>query len=105
MPDPGMHSVGTVMPSPHEIGVMPIRDDSVSQPVQIGALATALANAPPDQLMEMDQTEVLHLLEFTDALKAMVAETMEVLRSSQHLQQSNVSPEQQLVNLSLKGLG
>jgi len=82
-----------------------IRDDSVSQPVKIGALATALANAPPDQLMEMDQTEVLHLLEFTDALKAMVAETMEVLRSSQHLQQSNVSPEQQLVNLSLKGLG
>jgi hypothetical protein len=30
MPDPGMHSVGAVMPSPYyEIGVMPIRDDGV----------------------------------------------------------------------------
>lgn len=52
-------------------------------------------------LLEMDQTEVLHLLESPDALKAKVAEAMEVLRSAQHLQQSNVSTEQQLANLSL----
>jgi len=50
-------------------------------------------------LLEMDQTEVLHLLESPDALKAKVAEAMEVLRSAQHLQQT--SPEQQLANLSL----
>ena len=52
-------------------------------------------------LLEMDQTEVLHLLESPDALKAKVAEAMEVLRSAQHLQQTNASPEQQLANLSL----
>ncbi|KAG0543232.1 hypothetical protein BDA96_02G172300 [Sorghum bicolor] len=130
MPDPGMHSVGAVMPSPYEMGGVPMRDAGLSQPqpVPIGALATALANAPPDQqrlmlgenlyplveqlereqaakvtgmLLEMDQTEVLHLLESPDALKAKVAEAMEVLRSAQHLQQSNASPEQQLANLSL----
>lgn len=49
MPDPGMHSVGAAMPSPYEMGGMPMRDAGVSQPVPIGALATALANAPPDQ--------------------------------------------------------
>lgn len=32
-------------------------------------------------LLEMDQTEVLHLLESPEALKAKVAEAMEVLRS------------------------
>jgi polyadenylate-binding protein len=46
----------------------------------------------------MDQTEVLHLLESPDALKAKVAEAMEVLRSAQH---NNQSPEQQLASLSL----
>lgn len=37
-------------------------------------------------LLEMDQTEVLHLLESPEALKAKVAEAMEVLRnvSQQH---------------------
>jgi polyadenylate-binding protein len=49
-------------------------------------------------LLEMDQTEVLHLLESPDALKAKVAEAMEVLRSAQH---NNQSPEQQLASLSL----
>jgi len=125
MPDPGMHGVGGVMPSPYEMGGMPMRDAGASQPVPIGALATALANAPPEQqrmmlgenlyplvdqlehdqaakvtgmLLEMDQTEVLHLLESPDALKAKVAEAMEVLRSAQH---QNQSPEQQLASLSL----
>jgi hypothetical protein len=57
MPDPGMHNVGAVMPSPYEMGGMAMRDAGVSQPVPIGALATALANASPDQqrLVRMDK--------------------------------------------------
>lgn len=47
-------------------------------------------------LLEMDQTEVLHLLESPDALKAKVAEAMEVLK---HV--SQVNPADQLANLSL----
>ena len=34
-------------------------------------------------LLEMDQPEVLHLIESPDALKAKVAEAMEVLRMAQ----------------------
>lgn len=49
-------------------------------------------------LLEMDQTEVLHLIESPDALKAKVAEAMEVLRSAQ--QQAN-APADQLAALSL----
>lgn len=128
MPDPAMHGVGGgVMPSPYEMGGMPMRDAAASQPVPIGALATALANAAPDQqrmmlgenlyplvdqleheqaakvtgmLLEMDQTEVLHLLESPEALKAKVAEAMEVLRTAQQIQ-TNATPEQQLASLSL----
>ena len=51
-------------------------------------------------LLEMDQTEVLHLIESPDALKAKVAEAMEVLRSAQHQQQAN-APADQLAALSL----
>lgn len=46
-------------------------------------------------LLEMDQTEVLHLLESPEALKAKVAEAMEVLRSVDAQQQSN-NPADQL---------
>ncbi|KAL0802582.1 hypothetical protein Bca101_057758 [Brassica carinata] len=87
---------------------MPLRDPLLSQHVPIGALATSLANASPEHqrtmlgenlyplveqleaesaakvtgmLLEMDQTEVLHLLESPEALKAKVAEAMDVLRS------------------------
>uniref|UniRef100_M4DFE7 PABP n=1 Tax=Brassica campestris TaxID=3711 RepID=M4DFE7_BRACM len=87
---------------------MPLRDPVLSQHVPIGALATSLANASPEHqrtmlgenlyqlveqleaesaakvtgmLLEMDQTEVLHLLESPEALKAKVAEAMDVLRS------------------------
>lgn len=49
-------------------------------------------------LLEMDQTEVLHLLESPDALKAKVAEAMEVLRNV--AQQANSSADQ-LASLSL----
>ncbi|XP_076954846.1 polyadenylate-binding protein 2-like [Bidens hawaiensis] len=103
---------------PMGVGVIP------PQPIPIGALASALANASPSEqrtmlgenlyplveqleaesaakvtgmLLEMDQTEVLHLLESPDALKAKVAEAMEVLKSVQ--QQG--SPADQLAALSL----
>ncbi|CAN8270804.1 unnamed protein product [Cochlearia groenlandica] len=98
---PGMH--------PYEMSNnMPMRDSVIPQHVPIGALATSLANASPEQqrtmlgenlyplveqleaesaakvtgmLLEMDQTEVLHLLESPEALKAKVSEAMDVLRS------------------------
>ncbi|XAR61910.1 hypothetical protein NMG60_11016459 [Bertholletia excelsa] len=119
MPDGPMLSV------PYDMGGMLPRDGAVGQPMPITALASALANAPPDQqrtmlgeslyplvdqlehehaakvtgmLLEMDQTEVLHLLESPDALKAKVAEAMEVLRNVQ--QQANNATDQ-LASLSL----
>ncbi|CAN7132712.1 polyadenylate-binding protein 2 [Brassica rapa] len=79
-----------------------------NMPLPIGTLASNLANASPEQqrtmlgenlyplvekleaesaakvtgmLLEMDQTEVLHLLESPEALEAKVAEAMDVLRS------------------------
>ena len=51
-------------------------------------------------LLEMDQTEVLHLLESPEALKAKVGEAMEVLRSVAAQQQAN-NPTDQLASLSL----
>lgn len=51
-------------------------------------------------LLEMDQTEVLHLLESPDALKAKVAEALEVLRSVTQQQQPN-APSDHLAALSL----
>jgi polyadenylate-binding protein len=49
-------------------------------------------------LMEMDQPEVLHLIESPDALKAKVAEAMDVLRN---VAQQASSPADQLSSLSL----
>lgn len=51
-------------------------------------------------LLEMDQTEVLHLLESPESLKAKVEEAMEVLRNAVQPQQAN-SPVNQLAALSL----
>lgn len=51
-------------------------------------------------LLEMDQTEVLHLLESPEALRAKVEEAMEVLRSVS-LQQQASNPADQLAELSL----
>lgn len=54
-------------------------------------------------LLEMDQTEVLHLLESPEALKAKVAEAMEVLRNvaaAQQQQQAGNAADQ-LASLSL----
>lgn len=60
-------------------------------------------------LLEMDQTEVLHLLESPDALKSKVAEAMEVLRNvaaaqQQQQQQASNAPAtaDQLASLSLE---
>ncbi|KAL1821899.1 hypothetical protein ACET3Z_016768 [Daucus carota] len=114
---------GGVFPGPYGLGGMLPQDAPSPQPMPITALASALANAPADQqrimlgenlyplvdqlehnhaakvtgmLLEMDQTEVLHLLESPDSLKAKVAEAMEVLK---HV--SQVNPTDQLANLSL----
>ncbi|KAH9692404.1 polyadenylate-binding protein 8 [Citrus sinensis] len=118
---------GGMLPVPVDMGAgIPRRDASVGQPMPITALSTALANASPEQqrtllgeslyplveqlerdaaakvtgmLLEMDQTEVLHLLESPEALKAKVAEAMEVLRSVAQQQANN--PADQLASLSL----
>lgn len=118
---------GGMFPVPVDMGAgMPRRDASVGQPMPVTALSTALANASPEQqrtllgeslyplveqlerdaaakvtgmLLEMDQTEVLHLLESPEALKAKVAEAMEVLRSVAQQQANN--PADQLASLSL----
>ncbi|KAJ4825388.1 poly(A) binding protein Pab2 [Turnera subulata] len=127
LPDVPMTGVaGGMISVPYDMGGMPLRDAGLSQPVPIGALATALANASSEQqrtmlgenlyplveqlepdaaakvtgmLLEMDQPEVLHLLESPEALKAKVAEAMEVLRSVQHQQASGAAD--QLSSLSL----
>nr|GMD89143.1 polyadenylate-binding protein 2-like [Ipomoea batatas] len=118
--DGPMPGVGGMVSLPYDMGGMLPRD---AAPVPITALASALANAPPEQqrtmlgenlyplvdqlehehaakvtgmLLEMDQTEVLHLLESPEALKAKVAEALEVLRNVQAK-----SPSDQLASLSL----
>ncbi|XP_057782917.1 polyadenylate-binding protein 2-like [Salvia miltiorrhiza] len=128
MPDMPMQGMaGGMLPVPYEMGGLPLRDAGMSQPIPIGALASALANASPSEqrtmlgenlyplveqlepetaakvtgmLLEMDQTEVLHLLESPEALKAKVAEAMEVLRSVSQQQQSG-TPAEQFASLSL----
>ncbi|XVE49224.1 hypothetical protein DITRI_Ditri01bG0065300 [Diplodiscus trichospermus] len=128
LPDVSMPNVaGGMLSVPYDMGGMPMRDASLSQPIPIGALASALANATPDQqrtmlgenlyplveqlepdaaakvtgmLLEMDQTEVLHLLESPEALKAKVAEAMEVLRTVAQQQQTGGAADQ-LASLSL----
>ncbi|GAV79661.1 RRM_1 domain-containing protein/PABP domain-containing protein [Cephalotus follicularis] len=128
MPDGPIVGVpGGMLPVPYDMGGMPFRDATFSQPMQAVALATALANSTPDQqrtlleenlyplvdalehdnttkvigmLLEMDQTELLHLLESPEALKAKVAEAIEVLRTVAQQQQGN-SPTDRMASLSL----
>ncbi|XP_051132521.1 polyadenylate-binding protein 2-like [Andrographis paniculata] len=129
MPDvPLQGMAGGMLSVPYDVGGMPMRDSGMSQPIPIGALASALANASPNEqrtmlgenlyplveqlepetaakvtgmLLEMDQTEVLHLLESPEALKAKVAEAMEVLRNVSQQQQQGGSPAEQMASLSL----
>ncbi|XP_042400669.1 polyadenylate-binding protein 2-like isoform X1 [Zingiber officinale] len=127
IPDGPMPGVIGGMISPYDMGGFGMRDVPIPQPIPIGALASALANATPEQqrmmlgenlyplveqhehdhaakvtgmLLEMDQTEVLHLLESPDALKEKVGEAMEVLRNVQQ-QQAVTAPIDQLSALSL----
>ncbi|CDP01307.1 unnamed protein product [Coffea canephora] len=124
VPDVRMPGVAGGVLSPYDMGGTLPREGTIGQPMPTTALASALANASPEQqrtmlgenlyplvdqlepdyaakvtgmLLEMDQTEVLHLLESPDALKAKVAEAMEVL---QNVQQGS-GPADQLASLSL----
>ncbi|XP_042402528.1 polyadenylate-binding protein 4-like isoform X2 [Zingiber officinale] len=108
IPDIPMPGVVGGMISPCGMGGLGMQGVARSQPVPVRALTSALANATPRQqrmllgehlyplveqyvydhaakvtgmLLEMDPTEVLHLLEYPDALEAKVAEAMEVLRN------------------------
>ncbi|KAJ7946074.1 Polyadenylate-binding protein [Quillaja saponaria] len=119
LPDAPMPGVaGGMFSVPYEMGAVPLRDAALSQQIPVGALASALANATPEQqrtmlgenlyplveqlepenaakvtgmLLEMDQTEVLHLLESPEALKAKVAEAMDVLRNVAQQQTGNAA--------------
>ncbi|XP_042470337.1 polyadenylate-binding protein 2-like [Zingiber officinale] len=127
---PGM--AGGMFSIPYDMGAMPVRDAGISQAIPIGELTSALAKATPQQqrtllgeslyplvdqlehdhaakvtgmLLEMDQTEVLHLLESPEALSAKVAEAMEVLRSvAQQQQQQDFPPVDRLATLSLNNV-
>ncbi|MFS7962687.1 putative polyadenylate-binding protein/Hyperplastic disc protein [Helianthus anomalus] len=125
---PPGRNIGDMGYVPYDVGnAMQLRDAGgiPSQPIPIGTLASALANASPTEqrtmqgenlyplveqlepesaakvtgmLLEMDHTEVLPLLESLEALKAKVAEAMEVLKS---VSQQQGSPADQLAALSL----
>ena len=50
MPEVPMSSVaGGMLSVPYEMGGMPLQDAGIKQPMPIPALATALANATPEQ--------------------------------------------------------
>ena len=66
---------------------------------QVDALEPESAAKVTGMLLEMDQTEVLHLLESPDALKAKVAEAMDVLRNVAQQQVNNSAD--QLASMSL----
>lgn len=119
--------MGPMMPLPLDASGMHVASmDAVrSSPIPITALASALASATPEHqrvmlgeqlyplverierdqagkvtgmLLEMDQTEVLHLIESPDALQKKVAEALEVLRLA-HVTGSDAAD--QLGSLSL----
>ncbi|KAL5987719.1 hypothetical protein ACLOJK_035471 [Asimina triloba] len=108
IPDVPVQGVAGGMLPTHDMSGMQMRETGIPQPVPIRVLASALADALPDEqrtmlgeslyplvnqlehdmaakvtgmLLEMDQTEVLHLLESPEALKVKVAEAMDVLRN------------------------
>lgn len=49
MPDVPMPGVGGMLSVPYDMGGMHVREASMSQPIPIGALASALANSSPEQ--------------------------------------------------------
>ncbi|CAK9174162.1 unnamed protein product [Ilex paraguariensis] len=101
--------MGPMMPLPFDVSSMPATPSDIhrSGPLPMSTLASALASATPENqrmmlgeqlyplverlehdharkvtgmLLEMDQTEVLHLIESPDALKKKVSEAMDVLQ-------------------------
>lgn len=52
-------------------------------------------------LLEMDQTEVLHLLESPEALNAKVSEALDVLRNVNQPTQVSASPSDLLASLTI----
>jgi len=59
MPDVPMPGVaGGMLSVPYDMGVMPIRDAAGGQPMPITALATALANATPEQQRTVGSTSL-----------------------------------------------
>uniref|UniRef100_A0A2P2PTJ6 PABC domain-containing protein n=1 Tax=Rhizophora mucronata TaxID=61149 RepID=A0A2P2PTJ6_RHIMU len=98
-----------MMPLSYEVSGVHVTSIDGQQPVPISTLISALASATPEKrtvmlgehlyplvkciepdnagkvtgmLLEMDQTEVLHLIESPDALKEKVAEAKEVLEEA-----------------------
>lgn len=60
MPIPG--ASGGMLSSPFDMGGFPGRDGGMSQPIPISALASSLANAPPDQQRMVHTTAFYRLL-------------------------------------------
>ncbi|KAI4973491.1 hypothetical protein ZWY2020_041019 [Hordeum vulgare] len=92
MPEAAFRGVGGMAPSLYEMGRMTPGDTGAPQQVSSGALASALANSPPEQQRLMLGESLYPLvdqLEHDQATKVTVAEAMEVLRSAQQ-QQTNV---------------
>lgn len=69
---------------------------------QVEQLEPEAAAKVTGMLLEMDQTEVLHLLESPESLKSKVAEAMEVLRSAGSGQQLSGAITDRLESLSLE---
>ncbi|KAG6531655.1 hypothetical protein ZIOFF_005471 [Zingiber officinale] len=98
---PGM--AGGMFSIPYDMGAMPLLGESLYPLVD--QLEHDHAAKVTGMLLEMDQTEVLHLLESPEALSAKVAEAMEVLRSvAQQQQQQDFPPVDRLATLSLNNV-
>ncbi|GMH18143.1 hypothetical protein Nepgr_019984 [Nepenthes gracilis] len=118
---------GGSMTQQYDKGAMPVPDAALSPAMPVHTIARLLPQANPEtqrlllgenlyplveklepemaakitgMLLQMDQTEVLHLFESPDALRAKVSEAMEVLRNLAQQQHSN-STVDQLAGLSL----
>lgn len=52
---------GGMLPVPYDVSGMPFRDAALSQPIQTGALASALANATPEQQRTVSSCSLMQL--------------------------------------------
>ncbi|GAB4852975.1 hypothetical protein Ancab_017164 [Ancistrocladus abbreviatus] len=126
VPDTVHQGSGGGMHQQYEMGGMPVPDAALTPPIPVHTITRLLTQSDPEtqrlllgenlyplveqlepemaakvtgMLLEMDHTEVLHLLESPDALRAKVAEAMEVLRNVAQQQTRNTAD--QLSGLSL----